>query len=52
MNPRKPILYFLGAIYGGPGLMYLFHWELFGAIWGLGFGLLCLWLAEPQLGDD
>lgn len=36
----------MGAIYGGPGLMFLWQGEIFGACWGIGFGLIALWVAE------
>jgi len=35
-----------GAIYGGPGLLFLYEGQWFGAIWGIGVGLYCLWMIK------
>ncbi len=43
---KKGVMTFLGAIYGAPGLVFLWHGDMFGAAWGIGFGLICLWMAK------
>lgn len=46
VNTKKVVMTFMGAVYGGPGMAFLWQGEIFGAFWGIGFGLLCLWMAE------
>ena len=45
---RRLVVNTMAAIYGGPGLYFLFQGEWFGALWGLGFGLYMLSLADLQ----